>query len=218
MSISEQDVTSWCKRALALVDGVTLDYLALQVAEGRRSWPAWATVRADGRNEGDVIAEMLAHIRDVGESATANGKAGYKVRIIAYRAKSPAGSRTFASIGTSDSDAEDTADGTPAGEIAATIGDLRRVVVAQSEMLSVHGAKGWELALRVVGESAQIRAENAELRGQLAAMAANSAPDPLRVAGASILQAVAPDVIAPFVQFAMAKMLAEQAPQVPPAP
>ena len=218
MSGIQSEVTEWCKRAMAIVDGVELDYFAIGVAEGKRSWPTHATVRVDGRSQEAVLEELLQHVSDIGATASANGRAGFKIRLLAYRSKMAAGSRTFASAQVAGSDSEEEGDGTARGESVQTIVELRRIVIQQSETLAIYGGKGWELGLRATAQVGALQLELATLRAELAAAQKDTLPDPLRIAGAQLLQAVAPEVIGPFLQFAMARLTAEPAPPPPPPP
>jgi hypothetical protein len=204
--ISEAAVREWAGRVLALVDGVALDYIAVAVREGARSWPVVANVRADGRAPEEVVGELLAQLRDIGESAAANGRNGYRVRLLAYRSKMPAGSRTFASVGSQDPDADqvEESDGTVKTEAVALLSECRQIMRSQAEAMQIQGSKGWELALRLAAENAELHRRYAELTGELERARSTAAPDPMKEAAAKMIVAIGPDLVGMALQKFMA--------------
>lgn len=186
----EKAVGEWVTRACALVDGVTADYIAVHVRAGPKSWPEHATVRVESRAPAEVAEEVIGHLRDIGESAGAEGRGAASVRLKVYRAKMPAGSRTFSSMGShppgSDPVRDDDDDGTPRGELAATVRELRHLVVAMGADLAQQATHGWQLAIRQQEQIATLTARNAHLEAVVRVGEAAGA-DPMREALAGLL-------------------------------
>jgi hypothetical protein len=187
---AEKAIAEWVGRACALVDNVTADYIAIHVRSGPKSWPEHATVRVESRTPVDVIEEVIGHVRDIGESAGAEGRGGAAVRLKIYRAKTPAGSRTFSSIGShpvgSDPVRDDDEDGTPRGELSATVRELRHLVVAMGADLAQQATHGWQLAIRQQEQIATLTARNAHLEA-IVRVGESSASDPMREALVGLL-------------------------------
>lgn len=162
---SETDVRRWVTGACALVDNVTLDYIALHVQHGRStSWPEHASVRVESRSPEAVIADVLAHLADIAESA--DGSIAPAVRLKAWRAKSPAGSRTFRPIGVAgreEGPAPDV-DETPVGALVSAVRELRLLAGATAAELAGQAAAGWRMAIELQKAQAGLLAELAELR------------------------------------------------------
>jgi len=186
----EKSITEWVTRACAIVDGVAADYVAVHVRAGAKSWPEHATVRIEGRPPADVVDEVIGHVRDVGESAGAEGRGAAAVRLKVYRAKMPAGSRTFSSLGShppgSDPVRDDDDDGSPRGELAATVRELRHLVVAMGADLAQQATHGWQLAIRQQEQIATLTQRNAHLEA-IVKVGEASGSDPLRDALTGLL-------------------------------
>lgn len=188
--IPERGVTEWIQRACAIVDGVTADYVAIHVRQGPKSWPEHATVRVESRAPADVVEEVLGHLRDVGESAGAEGRGGFAVRLKVYRAKMPAGSKTFTSAAGhpagSDTVADEAGELDPRGEVAATVRELRHLVVSMGADLAQQASHGWQLAIKQQEQIGQLVVRNANLEAERR-YADNSGNDPLREALGQLL-------------------------------
>jgi hypothetical protein len=186
---AEKAITEWVTRACAIVDGVTADYVAIHVRAGPKSWPEHATVRIEGRPPADIVEEVIGHVRDVGESAGAEGRGGAAVRLKVYRAKMPAGSRTFSSLGSHPPGSDpvnDDEDGSPRGELAATVRELRHLVVAMGADLAQQATHGWQLAIRQQEQIATLTQRNAHLEA-IVKVGEASGSDPLRDALTGLL-------------------------------
>ena len=207
---SERSISEWVVRACAIVDGVSADYIAIHVRQGAKSWPEHATVRVESRAPAEVAEEVIGHVRDVGESAGAEGRGGASVRLKVYRAKMPAGSRTFTSIGShppgSDPVRDDDDEGTPRGELTATVRELRHLVVAMGADLAAQATHGWQLAIRQQEQIATLTARNAHLEAQLQ-VAGREANDPMKDALAQMLPQL-PMLIASLPAVGAARMAA----------
>lgn len=204
----ERGVREWVERACAIVDGVTADYIAVHVKAGPKSWPEHASVRVESRAPADVVEEVVGHVRDVSESTDAEGRAGWAVRLKLYRAKSPAGSKTFSSAGTAPagSDPESDDDGAPtrAGEVACVVRDLRHTVVHLAGELSSQATHGWQLAAKQ-HETMTAQAQRiAQLEAQLALAQGANADDPMAKAAAELVPQI-PAIIAGFQAAAAAR-------------
>ena len=186
---AEKSITEWVTRACAIVDGVTADYVAVHVRAGPKSWPEHATVRIEGRPPADIVEEVIGHVRDVGESAGAEGRGGAAVRLKIYRAKMPAGSRTFSSLGSHPPGSDpvnDDEDASPRGELAATVRELRHLVVAMGADLAQQATHGWQLAIRQQEQIATLTQRNAHLEA-IVKVGEASGSDPLRDALTGLL-------------------------------
>ena len=186
---AEKAITEWVTRACAIVDGVTADYVAVHVRAGPKSWPEHATVRIEGRPPADIVEEVIGHVRDVGESAGAEGRGGAAVRLKIYRAKMPAGSRTFSSLGSHPPGSDpvnDDEDASPRGELAATVRELRHLVVAMGADLAQQATHGWQLAIRQQEQIATLTQRNAHLEA-IVKVGEASGSDPLRDALTGLL-------------------------------
>jgi hypothetical protein len=186
---AEKSISEWTLRACALVDGVTADYIAIHVRAGPKSWPEHATVRVESRAPAEVAEEVIGHVRDIGESAGAEGRGGAAVRLKIYRAKMPAGSRTFSSLGSHPAGSDpvtDDEEGTPRGELAATVRELRHLVVAMGADLATQATHGWQLAIRQQEQIAVLTTRNAHLEA-IVKVGESSGSDPMREALVGLL-------------------------------
>jgi hypothetical protein len=210
----EKSITEWTTRACALVDGVTADYIAIHVRAGAKSWPEHATVRVEGRAPADVADEVIGHVRDIGESAGAEGRGAAAVRLKVYRAKMPAGSRTFSSLGShppgSDPVRDDDDDTSPRGELAATVRELRHLVVAMGADLATQATHGWQLAIRQQEQIASLTARNAHLEA-VVKLGDAAGSDPMREALAGLLPQL-PMILASLPAVAAARQAAAFSP------
>ena len=188
--MSERAVREWVERACAVVDGATADYIAVHVRAAPKSWPEHAAVRVESRPTADVIEEVLGHVRDVGESAAAEGRGGWAVRLKLYRAKMPAGSKTFSSAGSappgSDAETEPDEERSPRSEMVATIRELRQLSVHVTAELASQSTHGWQLAHKLAESNASLVARNAQLEAAVK-LGAQSESDPLRDGLAQLL-------------------------------
>lgn len=165
--ISDHEISTFLRRMCAVVDGVTLDYIAVLVRDSPKSWPEWSQVRVDDKPVDAVIAEVLGHVHDIGESATQENRASYAIRLKLFRAKSPAGSKTFNS--NLDAGAErDEGDETPKEAMVATIKELRLFGTSIGAELAARAGDGYRLAVDLVKENASLRSELTEVRIKLA--------------------------------------------------
>ncbi len=167
MSVSESEITAFLERGLALdaTGRPSLDYLSICARATSRSWPQIARVEAHDRDPSDVVADVLEHVRDAGASAAAENRSRYAIRIHLYGPNgSPAGSRTFQSsyVSGSDDDADD-GDGTPQGELVATVTQLRHLVRDQGATLERMAGRGYDLAFTALGAAQNLQQENAGL-------------------------------------------------------
>jgi len=160
----ESDVRDWTTRGCGLVDGVTLDYIAVHVQQTSKSWPEHASVRVESRRTEDVVVEVLGHVSDIVESAAAEGKNGVALRLKLYRAKGAAGTRTFRQGGPAGSDIEASEDETPKDAMVATIRELRLLATAAVSEQATTAAAGWRLALELVKENAKLTTQLATAR------------------------------------------------------
>ena len=186
---AEKSISEWTTRACALVDGVTADYIAIHVRAGPKSWPEHATVRVESRAPAEVAEEVIGHVRDIGESAGAEGRGGAAVRLKIYRAKMPAGSRTFSSLGSHPAGSDpvtDDEEGTPRGELAATVRELRHLVVAMGADLATQATHGWQLAIRQQEQIAVLTTRNAHLEAMVK-VGESAGSDPMREALVGLL-------------------------------
>lgn len=207
---AEKSITEWVTRACAIVDGVTADYVAVHVRAGPKSWPEHATVRIEGRPPADIVEEVIGHIRDVGESAGAEGRGGAAVRLKIYRAKMPAGSRTFSSLGSHPPGSDpvnDDEDASPRGELAATVRELRHLVVAMGADLAQQATHGWQLAIRQQEQIATLTQRNAHLEA-IVKVGEASGSDPLRDALTGLLPQL-PMILASLPHVAAARHAAD---------
>lgn len=145
----ESDVKAWTKQACALVDGVPLDYIAIHVRAGAKSWPEHASVRVEQRPADDIVEEVSGHVLDIGESARSEGRNSWAVRLKLVRAKTPAGSRTFNSNSAPGGGREEEDDGleSPKEALVATVQELRRFGVEMGRELGARASDGYKLAM-----------------------------------------------------------------------
>ena len=166
----DRELTEWLRRGAALVDGATLDYVAIHYRAGAKSWPEHATVRVDDRPIDDVIADVIGHVSDIVESGSAEGREGaVPVRLKLVRAKTPAGSRTFRPAGSvlgSDPERDSTDDDSPKGAMVATIHELRLLVGAISSELAGQSTNGWKLANELAAQNSKLTMALAESRAE----------------------------------------------------
>lgn len=186
----ERTVRDWVERSCATVDGATLDYISVCARVAPKSWPEHASVRVDGRPTLDVLEEVTAHVRDVAESADAEGRGGWAVRLKAYRAKMPAGSKTISSRGDAVSGSDPEADepvGDAKSETVGVIRELRHLVVHLGGELGANATHGWQLAAKQQEVIVQQYRELADLRARVKYEQAEAPPDPVMQAAASVL-------------------------------
>jgi len=188
----DSDIRGWLERACALVDGVPLDYIAIHYRQSAKSWPEHASVRVEARPTPDVIAEVLGHVSDICESATAEGHAGVGIRLKTVRSKTPAGTRTFRSAGgPAGSDSErDEADDSPRGALVATVHELRLLTGAVVSELASQSAAGWKLANELATQNARLSAQLAEVRAEAKLATTAQQPDQLAQLAADFLPAL----------------------------
>ena len=192
--MNERAISEWVTRACAVVDGVTPDYIAVHVRAAAKSWPEHASVRVEDRSPAAVVEEVVGHVRDIAESSGAEGRNGWAVRLKLYRAKSPAGSKTFSSGAPAGSDPEtgdDDAERSPKSEMVATIRELRMLAVHTVGELASQSTHGWQLASKLAEQNAQLTVANAQLQAQVQVGAAAQAPDPMLQAA---FEAIAPQI------------------------
>lgn len=203
----DNEIRGWLERACALVDGVPLDYVAVHYRQSAKSWPEHASVRVESRPTADVIGEVLGHVQDICESATAEGHGGVGIRLKTVRAKTPAGTRTFRSAGGpagSDSD-RDEADDSPKGALVATVHELRLLTGAVVSELASQSAAGWKLATELASQNARLSAQLAEVKAEAKLAATSSQPDQLTQLAADFLPAL-PGMLGSLAELQKAKV------------
>ena len=203
----DSEIRSWLERACALVDGVPLDYIAIHYRQSAKSWPEHASVRVESRPTPDVIAEVLGHVQDVCESATAEGAGGVGIRLKCVRAKTPAGTRTFRTAGgPAGSDSErDEADDSPRGALVATVHELRLLTGAVVSELASQSAAGWKLATELASQNARLSAQLAEVKAEAKLAVATPPPDQLSQLAADFLPQL-PAMLGSLAQIQAAKV------------
>jgi hypothetical protein len=154
MAIAESDVKHWITKACAMVDGHLLDYIAISIPSSRtaRSFVEHAIVKVDQKSADIVCSEAWDHITNIIASAEMEGKAEVCFKILLYRAKAPAGSRTWRTdtgpnAYQSEHDDNETGSITSmSGALVAAMRELRMGNRDLTEAVMKAAGEGWKLA------------------------------------------------------------------------
>lgn len=185
------------RKASALYAGVPLDYVA--VFTGPKVQTEFAHVRFGDRPPEEAIAEVLAHIATVGESAAEDGETSAAVRVKYYRGKQPAGSKTFRT-GTAPGEAPSSSLAAGSAyhpdemksEFVVVVRELRQLSTGVVTQLAEQGQAGWKFAANLAGQNQVLIVENAKLRAELEVLKRSQAPtdDPLMKAAGGMLEQI----------------------------
>lgn len=187
MGISESDIRTWVNKACAIIDGATLDYLTITIPSSRsaRSFIEHAKIVVNDKSPISVGDEVWEHVSDVIESAANEGKSEAVIRIMLYRAKASAGSKTWrtdVAPGNNNRDEDDEYGGSNA-LANALVQSNKEFRLANKDLLGVVQAaagEGWKLAGEMLKANQKLQQDNTELQIVLASQGNDDKPDAMK--------------------------------------
>ena len=192
MGITESDIKSYVTKACAIVDGAPLDYLTVNVPNGRtsRSFQGHATVVVGNKPIQQVCDETWGHVEDVVSSAAQEGKSEAIIKIILYRAKGPAGSRTWrtdtAPIGGDNAEDEFSNVSGMAGALVGAVREMRFTIKDLVGAIQASAMEGWRIAGEAIKAERQSTNDKAELMIALSQSQTSPADDAVKAIGVKI--------------------------------
>lgn len=200
MPINESDIKEFVKKACAMKDGHLLDSISIVIPSSRtaRSYIEHAKVLCgDTKAAEEIAAEVWSHVEDIVSSAEQEGKTESVFKLILYRARQTAGSRTWRTDvapngGTLDETESNGSNASMAGALVSGMHELRLTVKDLVSTVQASASEGWKLAGEALKAERKLAVENAELMVVVATQDQTDKNDPMKLlavkAGSEIIE------------------------------
>ena len=187
-------IEDWVRKAAALYAGVPLDYASMHM--GPKMGVEYAHVKFGDRPIEESVAEVMSHVRDIGESAADDGETSAGFRVKLFRSKQPCGSKIFRTA-TAPGELPHTGPGERytaedlRSEYVITVRELRQLSTGVVSALAEQGQAGWKFASQLAGQNQALIMQNAKLQAEVEVLKRSQAPaqdDPLMKSAGAMLE------------------------------